>query len=159
MTETGFFLSPHYELGRLFTLASPKPSEWTIIEELTQQISQKDEADIEDGSMPSYACATFCVRNDLNADEAFMRVYLQVPNNGTVRSPRAARAKQAAPGYHEEFEAMMTFYDAKSTITPALIAWEVGDNGDDGLVPNGYVIQFVFECVPGVRLAEDKVVP
>lgn len=137
MTETDFLLPPHYELGKRFTFASPKPSEWTIMEELTQQTSQKYEADIEDDSIPSYASATFCVRNDLNAEEAFMRVYLQVPNNGTVCSPRAARAKQADSGYHEEFEAMMAFYDAKSTVTPALIAWKVGDQGDYGLVPNG----------------------
>lgn len=52
-----------------------------------------------------------------------MWVYLQVSKKGTEFDPLKIRAKQAAPGYHREFEAMMAFHRKKSTITPALLAY------------------------------------
>lgn len=88
-----------------------------------------------------------------------MRVYLQVPKKGTEFDHPKIQAKQAAPGYHREFEAMMAFHREKSTITPALLAWKEDVQDDQGSVPGGYVIQFVFEPVPGVRLTDDRILP
>lgn len=88
-----------------------------------------------------------------------MRVYLPVPNKGSEFYPPEERAKQATPGYHREYEAMKTFYEKKSTITPALLAYKEDVQDNQELVPGGYAITFVFERVPGVRLAEDKIVP
>lgn len=84
-----------------------------------------------------------------------MRVYLQVPNKGTEFFPLAERAKQAAFGHHREFEAVKAFHDQKSKITPALLAFKEDVQDPQGLVPGGDVIHFMFEIVPGVRLAED----
>lgn len=161
MAEIGFFPRSHYALGELFTFGEPQYTEWTIIDKLGQRNSQKSEADIEYGYPPSFASATFLVRSNLKDQygEAYMRVYLQVPNKGTEFFPAEERANQAASGYHREFEAMKTFYEKGSTITPALLAYKEDVQDSQRLVPGGYVITFIFERVPGVRLAEDKVVP
>lgn len=123
---------------------------------IDQRNSQKDEEDIKSGSRPSYASATFRVRTTLNSKDALMRVYLPVPNKGTEFFPLEERAKQAAFGYHREFEAMKTLHERKSTITPALLAFKEGVQDSQLLVPGGYVIQFVFQIVPGVPLADDR---
>lgn len=88
-----------------------------------------------------------------------LRVYLQVPNKGTEFFPHDERAKQAAPGYHNEVEAMKTFYRHGSTVTPALLAIKEDVQDSQGFVPDGYVIYIVFERVPGVRLADNRILP
>lgn len=75
MTQMGFFPSP----GDHITFENPKHTEWFTIAKLSQKTHQNDEIDVQDGFGPSYAVATFHVRSDLGNQEAYMRVYLQVP--------------------------------------------------------------------------------
>lgn len=107
MTQTGFFPLP----GEHITFEKPKHTEWTIIAQLSQQNRQNEEIDVQDGYRPSYALATFRVRSDLDGQDAYMRVYLQVPHKGTEFFPPNKRAKQAAAGYHREVEAMKAFHE------------------------------------------------
>ncbi|KAJ5505752.1 hypothetical protein N7453_004709 [Penicillium expansum] len=51
------------------------------------------------------------------------------------------------------------FYEQNSTITPALLAINEHIQDKQGFVPGGYVIYIVFQHVPGVRLADDTVLP
>lgn len=159
MTETGFFPIPHYAPGKHITFEKPEHTEWTIIAKLSQRNSQNEEVDIQAGFGPSYACATFLVRSELDGQEAYMRVYLQVPNKGTEFFPPDERAKQAAPGYHSEVEAIKAFYKQDSTITPALLAISEDTQDKQGFIPGGYVVHVVFQRVPGVRLADDRLLP
>lgn len=115
--------------------------------------------DVQDGYRPSYALATFRVRSDLDGQDAYMRVYLQVPHKGTEFFPPNKRAKQAAAGYHREVEAMKAFHEQGSTITPALLAIQEDIQDKEGVIPGGYVVHIVFQRVPGVRLADDTTVP
>lgn len=157
MAEPGFFPHP----GDIITFEEPEPSNWTVVTELDQQSFQKTNEDFKYWAKSSYACATFLVRNNSKDQVAFMRIYMQVPNKGTEFSRPEDRAKQAASasGRHKEFEAMKAFYEGKSTITPAFLGWKVGFQDDQSPVPGGYVIRFVFERVPGVRLADNRILP
>ena len=159
MTETGFFPPPHYAPGEHIIFEKPEHTEWTVIAKLSQRNSQKEEVDIQAGLGPSYALATFRVRSDLDGQEAYMRVYLQVPNKGTEFFPPEERAKQAAPSHHLEVEAIKSFYNHGSTITPALLAINEDIQDKQGFVPGGYVIHIVFQRVPGARLADDRLLP
>lgn len=159
MTGIGFFAPPHYAPGNIFTFVKPKHTEWTIIKALDQRSFQQDKADLTYGSFPSFTSATFFVRNNLHDQEAFMRVYLQVPSKGTEFSSPEERAKQADPGYHGEFEAIKAFHEKASTVTPALLGYKEEAQDTQGIVPGGYVILFVFERVSGVPLAEDRILP
>lgn len=159
MTEIGYFATPHYAPGTVLTFMKPKHTEWTIINKLDHRSFQQDEADLKYGSFPAFASATFLVRNNLDEQEAFMRVYLQVPRRGTEFSPPEERAKQADSSYHGGVEAIKAFHEKASTITPALLGYKEEAQDTQGIVPGGYVIQFIFERVPGVRLAEDGILP
>lgn len=155
-----FFPPPHYARGQVFTFVKPSYTEWTLIEKLEQRSWRQDEADTSYGGFPSFARATFLVRKESIDREAFMRIYQQVPSKGTEFFPPEERANQAASsGNHAEFEAVRTFYEKKSPITPALLAYKEEIQDRQGLIPGGYVILFVFERVPGVPLAEDKILP
>lgn len=79
MSEIGFFPSPVYATGLNITFENPEHTGWIIIAKLSQHNSQKEEAGIQAGSGPSYALVTFLVRSNLDSQEAYMRVYLQVP--------------------------------------------------------------------------------
>lgn len=159
MTETGFFPPPHYAPGKHITFEQPEHTEWTIIAKLSQRNSQKEEVDIQAGLGPSYAFSTFLVRSDLDGQDAYMRVYLQVPNKGTEFFPPDERAKQAASSYHREVKAMKAFNEQDSPITPALLAIKEDIQDIEGFIPGGYVIHIVFQRVPGVRLADDRLLP
>ncbi|CRL23565.1 unnamed protein product [Penicillium camemberti] len=151
----GFLPSP----GDHITFEKPKPTEWTIVAKLSQEACQKHMLDVQDGAGPSYAVATFCVCSDLDGQQAYMRVYLQVPHEGTQWLPPNERAKQAAAGYHSEVEAMKAFYEQGSTITPTLLAISEDIQDKQGIIPGGYIIHCIFQRVPGLRLADDNIAP
>lgn len=159
MSQIGFIPPPHYVPDKLFTFEEPENTEWTIIDKLEQENFQQDEEDFSYGYVPSFACAIFLVRNSVNDQEAFMRVYQQIPIKGTEFSSPEERAQQAVSSFHGEFEAMKAFHEKESTITPALLGYKEESQDTQGIVPGGYVIQFVFERVPGVPLAEDRILP
>jgi hypothetical protein len=158
MNEVGFFPPPHYVLGKTITFEQPEHTAWIITAKLSQQNSQLEEFDVEPG-LPSWAFATFLVRNPATGQEAYMRVYQQVPHLGTEFFPVDERAKQATPSYHREVHALKAFHEQKSTITPALLAIKEDVQDSQGFVPGGYVIHIVFQRVPGVRLADDRILP
>lgn len=119
----------------------------------------EEEAGIKAGSGPSYALATFLVRSNLDRQEAYMRVYLQVPNMGTEFFPLNERAKQATVGYHREVEVTKAFHKQGSTITPALFAIKEAIQDKEGLILGGYAIHIVFQRVPVIRLTFDRILP
>ncbi|KAJ5629152.1 hypothetical protein N7528_002809 [Penicillium herquei] len=96
-----------------------------------------------------------------NADrrEGFMRVYIQVPNEGAEFFPREDRAKQATTLSPTEIAAMKAFHEQESTITPQLLGLTEAKQDDEGFVPGGYIIHMVTERVPGTRLADDFLLP
>lgn len=159
MTGIGFFSPPHYALGRTITFEQPEHTAWTITTKRSQQNSQLEEFDVEPG-LPSWAFATFLVRSPATGQEAYMRVYQQVPHLGPEFFPLDERAKQAAPCYHREVQAIKAFHEQKSTITPALLAIKEDVQDSQGFVPGGYIIHIVFQrVVHGVRLVDDRILP
>ncbi|CDM36806.1 unnamed protein product [Penicillium roqueforti FM164] len=112
---------------------------------ISQQNSQNDESDVEAG--------------DLDGQQAYMLVYLQVPHQGTEFFPPNERAKQAAARGHCEVEAIKAFHKQYSTITPALLGIKEDVQDQQGVIPGGFAIHFVFQRVPGYRLWEDHVMP
>ncbi|RMJ23117.1 hypothetical protein PHISP_06011 [Aspergillus sp. HF37] len=83
---------------------------------------------------------------------AHMRVYMQIPVNGTEFSRPETRAKQASVRSHDEVDAFAAFYQHASKNTPALLAMKHGKQPENGLVPDGYVVFLVWEQVPGSLL-------
>ena len=162
MTAPIFFTEYQVRRDSKVVFDSPTPSEWTILEKLSEDNNQIPEADVAHfGYSESYACAKFRCRKDQDqGQEGFMRMYMQVPVQGTEFHPADARAKQAvARRDFQELTVLCHFLEHESTITPRLRAWKEEVQGDDGLVPGGYLTCLVWERVPGVSLAQDRILP
>lgn len=163
MSKINFFSGALYKKGSIieFPLSTSKPdcTKWIIEEKHSHSNDQLYDDEIGKGGT-SYAVGTFHVHNDENI-HAYMRVYLQVPIVGTEFAPANERASQATrvEGEHTEITAVKALDRQHSTITPSLLAISEGLQGEQGLVPGGYVTRIVFERVEGVRLAEDQILP
>lgn len=163
MSQINFFSSDCYKPGSLVEFP-PSTSvathdKWTIQAKVSQENDQCDEEDIKDGSDISHAVATFRVYNQQNRFHAFMRVYLQVPLIGTEFASPSDRARQASRSEFNEIAAIKAFVRHQSTVTPEVYAIGEGHQDDQGPVPGGYFVRFVFAEVSGVRLGEDDVAP
>lgn len=85
---------------------------------------------------------------------AEMRVYLQVPAVGTENDLPEIRAQQATTFDPPELQAYKALSSDHwvSTFTPALLGYEQGVQGEQGLVPGGFYTIIVWEHVPGTPL-------
>ena len=78
---------------------------------------------------------------------------------GTEFFPLNERAKQATVGYRREVEAIKAFHKQGFTITPALFAIKEAIHDKEGLILGGHAIHMVFQRVPVIHLAFDRILP
>ncbi|CAI7653643.1 unnamed protein product [Penicillium glandicola] len=155
MSQIGWFPRTQFTTSSQFVFQTPVSSSWTIREKISQRNNQHEECGPEEPEFgPSAAQATFDVQRDSNGQNAYMRIYVQVPHIGTEFESYEYRARQAAQTPHSEF-----FHDHHATMTPALLGIKEEVQGPDGFVPGGYITYIVFERVPGTRLADDQQAP
>lgn len=76
--------------GDTITLTKPKTSKWI----LDRMVNTHDDQ-CQDRSLDSYASVLFECHNATNGEEAFMRVYVQVPHAGYEDADKATRAREA----------------------------------------------------------------
>lgn len=131
---------------------------WVLGKYLSGDDHRYTQADAMDADTNSFTVAKFACHLDGDASvKGFIRVYRQIPNiNTELDSPEEKRSQAAKkPQKHREFQALLDLRD--SGVVPSLLAWEVGKQGDDGQVPGGYFIHFVWAKVPGKSLNSDVV--
>lgn len=88
---------------------------------------------------------------------AFMRIYKQIPQTGTEFESLRVRKAQAANAVDpDELLALRELTDGGCTATPRLLGWRVAKQGEDDLVPKGYIVYLVWEKVQGEPLSERK---
>jgi hypothetical protein len=151
-----FFSKRLVGLGTEISFDSPTPSKWTVIEKLSEAYDQLTEKDAKDGFRGSYSQAKLLCRNVANpAKEAFMRIYMQIPDQGTEFDPPEDRAQQALSRTPIEFTALKTFTDKKSNITPILLAYKEDKQDNSGIVPSGFITYLVWNILPGLRLGDN----
>lgn len=158
MAERIFFHESVYGPGTIISFEQPVRSQWTIVAKASEKISQVTQADTQDGLGPSYAAARFLCRSQDN-QQAFMRIYMQIPYQGTEFASHQVRAQQATRYSHEELAALQTFTKNTSKITPSLLAYKETRQSDQGIIPGGYITYIVWSKVPGIRLANDRRLP
>lgn len=54
----------------------------------------------------------------------------------------------------EELTSLLDLTEKGSNITPKLLGYKIGTQDRLGLVPGGFIIWFVWEIVPGLRLGD-----
>ncbi|CDM33106.1 hypothetical protein DTO013E5_5705 [Penicillium roqueforti] len=138
--------------GDEVTLNKPTRSEWVI-----DRLVNKHSYQCADRSLDSYACVLFECHNAAGGQEAFMRVYAQVPHTCYEDADRATRTREATEFTPPELKAYKFLKDKCSQNTPLLLAYKQGSQDSrSGAVPRGHLTWIVWEKVPGDRLGDFK---
>ncbi|KAJ5774791.1 hypothetical protein N7457_009687, partial [Penicillium paradoxum] len=101
---------------------------------------------------PSYVAGKFLCRlsgSDTPRELAFMRIYKQIPIAGTEYEAPIIRAVQATGRLN------IKSWPSKRTaviLSPKLLGYQLGKQGETDLVPGGYILYLVWEKVPGESL-------
>ncbi|PLB48743.1 hypothetical protein P170DRAFT_425767 [Aspergillus steynii IBT 23096] len=137
----------------------PFRSRWTITQLISeyphQQIVEHEEHDTE--PKLSYSRATFLCRNARNpSQQAFLRVYMQIPHRGTEDEPDFVRSAQAGTRTHDDIEAMALFHNKRAKHLPRCLGMKEIKQDILGLVPGGYMSYLLWEMLPGIRLNEKR---
>ncbi|GFF54674.1 hypothetical protein IFM51744_08428 [Aspergillus udagawae] len=131
-------------------------SSWTLREKLTEHSYRLSKKDADEYETTPSAGATFKCQNLENpAQEALMKIHIQVPYSGTEFRPSSVRGTQASANIPEDLEeyieALRRLRDCK--FTPNLLEHKVDVQEEDGLVPRGWSVYLLATAVPGIPLA------
>ncbi|KAJ6186144.1 hypothetical protein N7519_007445 [Penicillium mononematosum] len=100
---------------------------------------------------PPFAVIKFSCHSLLDpTQQGFMRIYMQIPLDGTFSSALEVRARQAvSQRTHMELTALATLDRENCTVVPKLLGYGEGLQGAEEYVPGGYINYVVWERVPG----------
>ncbi|KAJ6151474.1 hypothetical protein N7470_007071 [Penicillium chermesinum] len=150
-----------YEGTEITTEAKPElqlPSRtWIITKKLEEIANVTTQWDIDHGYKPGCAGAKLiCHLKGHPQKLAFMRIYRQIPIDGTAFAPSSIRASQAVPRISNcELRAFITLTQQKCSGIPKLLGYHEGTQGPNEIVPGGYEVLIVWEKVPGNPLSKD----
>jgi hypothetical protein len=133
---------------------------WVIEKKLSERshlMTQKEVSDIDGIKLPYAAAKFLCHRKVDPSKKAFMRIYLQIPTSGTqFRSPQIRQQQADGPRPHLELTTLKTLKKLGCDVVPDLLAYQEGKQGDDGIVPGGYITYVVWDKVPGEPLSLEE---
>jgi hypothetical protein len=133
---------------------------WVIEKKLSEKshlMTQKEVSDIDGIKLPYAAAKFLCHRKEDPSKKAFMRIYLQIPTSGTLfRSPQIRRQQADGPRPHLELTTLKKLKEMGCDVVPDLLAYQEGKQGDDGIVPGGYITYVVWDIVPGEPLSREE---
>lgn len=136
--------------------------DWVVIEKLSEHPNPATVEDFDDGMGPAYTAGKYLCRLEGTANEkklAFMRIYKQIPLDGTELDSSSVRKAQASNLHdhgHVELDALKHLTESGCTITPRLLGYQIGKQDANDLVPGGYFLHLVWEKVPGDPLDIDE---
>jgi hypothetical protein len=131
---------------------------WVIDKKLSERSSWMTQQDVADGLGLPFAAAKFlCHREENPSKKAFMRIYLQIPVIGTqYQSPQIRRKQAAKPQPHVELTTLKALNELRCDVVPELLAYQEGKQGEDSIVPGGYITYVVWDKVPGEPLSKEE---
>jgi hypothetical protein len=131
---------------------------WVIDKKLSERSQSMTQQDVTDGLGLPFAAAKFlCHRKEYPSKKAFMRIYLQIPIIGTqYQSPQIRRKQAAKPQPHVELTTLKALKKLECDIVPDLLAYQEGKQGEDSIVPGGYITYVVWDKVPGEPLSVEE---
>ena len=148
--------------GTEVTLDSPSESPlrqtWVIDKKLSERSQPMTQQEVTEGLGLPFAAARFlCHLKEDPSKKAFMRVYLQIPVIGTqYQSPQNRRKQAAKPQQHIELTTLKVFKKLECNVVPDLLACQEGKQGEDSIVPRGYITYVVWDKVSGESLDEER---
>ncbi|KAJ5788857.1 uncharacterized protein N7518_005868 [Penicillium psychrosexuale] len=123
----------------------------TIIKKLSELPTPITPEDSAVGMGPAFTEGKYHCRD--GNETAFMRIYKQIPLDGTRLEDSDVRKPQARPpGDHVELEALKFLTEQECSVTPRLLGYRIGQQDEHDIVPGGYIIHLVWEQVEGESL-------
>ncbi|KAJ5135633.1 uncharacterized protein N7515_004911 [Penicillium bovifimosum] len=124
---------------------------WVITKKLIERAAPMTDHDVKMGRGSAKTVGKFlCHAAEDPSQEAFMRIYQQIPLTGTEDADHDTLARQAvAPGVCGEFEAFKRLQSAGCGAVPRFLGHAESTQGDNDLLPGGYIRYLVWEKVPG----------
>jgi hypothetical protein len=103
------------------------------------------------------AIGTFLCHLEEDPDqEAFMRIYYQIPITGTADADLATLAQQIRPpGVCGEREAFRLLMNQGCSAVPRFLGSAESKQGENHDVPGGWIKYLVWEKIPGESLTEE----
>lgn len=141
-------------IGTEVTFTAPSPQKWVLEEKLTEDVQQMSKWELDGGGGPPFAVFKYLCHSATDSDKkAFMRIYFQIPIDGTEYQPLEVRQRQAVPPRkHRELDALKDLTLRQCPVVPTLLAYKEGKQGNNGVVPDGYITYVVWDKVPGEPL-------
>ncbi|OJK01803.1 hypothetical protein ASPACDRAFT_1887365 [Aspergillus aculeatus ATCC 16872] len=153
MTQPVYFANAEYGAGARLCL---NIAEWTIVSQINEHIAPGEPEDAANFDARPYACARFLVQRHHRGaiQQAFMRVYKQIPIVGTESEGAWERARQARQHITLEVTAFQQFSRQNVTCTPSLFDSKQEQQRVTDRVPGGFLHTIVWNIVPGIRLGD-----
>lgn len=99
--------------------------EWTVIEKLSELPIPITPEESAVGMGPAFTEGKYHCRD--GKETAFMRIYKQIPLDGTRLEDSDVRKPQAGPpGDHVELEALKLLTEKECSVTPRLLGYRIG---------------------------------
>ncbi|KAJ5554800.1 hypothetical protein N7461_003270 [Penicillium sp. DV-2018c] len=130
---------------------------WVITKKLTERAVPMTEHDVNTGRGSAKTVGKFlCHAAEDPSQETFMRIYQQIPLTGTEDADHDTLARQAVPpGVCGELEAFKRLQSAGCGAVPRFLGHAESTQGDNDLLPGGYIRYLVWEKVPGESLTKE----
>lgn len=130
---------------------------WVIDKKLSERSQSMTHQDVADGLGFPFAAAQFlCHRKENPSQKAFMRIYLQIVIGTQYQNHQIRRKQAAKPPPHVELTALKALKILECDVVPDLLAYQGGKQGDDSIVPGGYITYVVWDKVPGEPLSAEE---
>ncbi|KAJ5187078.1 hypothetical protein N7449_010072 [Penicillium cf. viridicatum] len=148
------FLDFDHLCGTEITLDQPSlspPRTFVLDEKISEDYQTMTQRIYDQGLGPPFAVIKFSCHNLLDpGQQGFMRIYLQIPIDGTFSSAPEVRAQQAiSQRTHTELKALATLDRENCTAVPKLLGYGEGLQGTEEFVPGGYINYVAWARVPG----------
>lgn len=141
--------------------ASPDYSanDWRITSKLSEHNNQSNAFIYQRDPRPTEAWGVFKCVNNANAQSAIMKIYKQIPYDGSLPTTPNFRRVQASANLarysRRELPALTTLTKAKCKSTPILINCKQAQQNNFDVLPDGYILYLVMRKLPGIRLRYD----
>ncbi|CAG8353938.1 unnamed protein product [Penicillium salamii] len=143
-------------VGTKVTVSSPFRSgttTWEILEKITGKAVPVTEEDVADYGCDAFVTGKFLCRRCDSGEVAFMRFHQQIPVSGTEFTKTSIRAAQATgPFETSELLALKTLTEGACEVVPRLLGYRHDEQGEDDIVPGGFITYVIWEKVAGDSL-------
>ncbi|OJJ38450.1 hypothetical protein ASPWEDRAFT_36074 [Aspergillus wentii DTO 134E9] len=141
-------------IGMIVHFDQPRHWTWRLEAKVSEQHDQLSSWEFDAYERPSAAYGTFSCRNVNNPDQTgIMKIFKQVPYAGSDFEPPERRKSQASTELTEdamdELKALRQLVDNGAEHTPTLRSCKIEKQGEDELVPDGFVAYLLIRPPPG----------